>query len=329
MSDVYDVSGTEVSEVEVLPAVVEGQVPTVSRLNPAEAVQFAKEAAEVLVDVVKQCDLAADCGGSKPHIMLEGWSTVAKFYGCTIKCTDTQPIGEPLNNGRYPGFRATAVVIDRDGNEVGSGDGFCMRDERNWKARDNYALASMAQTRAASKAARVVFSWVVVLAGYCPTPVEEMIDGAEDGIVPEKNKPKQRRGETVVDTTAKPSEPIDPLREVVRDAKKVSSLFSYLRTQKIEKEEFGEYLLTVRNVGDTRFTRAPIDATQEGKPRWDRLSEFYFNWFKGNKQAVVRAFFGWKSEQPGAQTVEGSDVVKPSDEQADLFGTPDVSGEND
>ena len=39
-----------------------------------------------------------------------------------------------------------------------------------------YQLASMAQTRANSKVLRNVLSWVVVLAGYKPTPAEEMIE---------------------------------------------------------------------------------------------------------------------------------------------------------
>lgn len=37
-----------------------------------------------------------------------------------------------------------------------------------------YQLESMSQTRAQAKALRSRFSWVVVLAGYSPTPAEEM-----------------------------------------------------------------------------------------------------------------------------------------------------------
>jgi hypothetical protein len=39
-----------------------------------------------------------------------------------------------------------------------------------------YQLASMAQTRANAKALRNVLSWVVVLAGYRPTPSEELLE---------------------------------------------------------------------------------------------------------------------------------------------------------
>src|SRR5678816_2244550 len=38
----------------------------------------------------------------------------------------------------------------------------------------SFQLRSMAQTRAASKALRNALAWVVVLAGYRPTPAEEL-----------------------------------------------------------------------------------------------------------------------------------------------------------
>jgi len=41
----------------------------------------------------------------------------------------------------------------------------------------------MAQTRAGAKALRNVLAWVAVLAGYKPTPAEEIVD-----VIPEKPK---------------------------------------------------------------------------------------------------------------------------------------------
>lgn len=49
-----------------------------------------------------------------------------------------------------------------------------MRDERTWKDRDDYALRSMAQTRATSKALRGPLGFIVTLAGFEATPSEEM-----------------------------------------------------------------------------------------------------------------------------------------------------------
>ena len=49
-----------------------------------------------------------------------------------------------------------------------------MEDEENWESKDTFQQASMAQTRSMSKALANKFRWVVVLAGYATTPVEEM-----------------------------------------------------------------------------------------------------------------------------------------------------------
>jgi len=57
-----------------------------------------------------------------------------------------------------------------------------------------YQLESMSQTRAMAKALRSRFSWVVVLAGYSPTPAEEM-EGVID-IEPTPISPEESNGES-------------------------------------------------------------------------------------------------------------------------------------
>ena len=56
------------------------------------------------------------------------------------------------------------------------------KDEPTWKGRPDYARRSMAATRATSKVCRLAFSWVMVLAGFQPTPAEEIPHDA-DGVV--------------------------------------------------------------------------------------------------------------------------------------------------
>ena len=48
------------------------------------------------------------------------------------------------------------------------------RDERNWKRADEFALRSMSQTRAMSKALRAPLGFVVALGGLSTTPGEEV-----------------------------------------------------------------------------------------------------------------------------------------------------------
>jgi hypothetical protein len=52
----------------------------------------------------------------------------------------------------------------------------CSSTESNWANKPEFQLMSMAQTRAAGKVLRLLLGWIVTLAGYEPTPAEEMID---------------------------------------------------------------------------------------------------------------------------------------------------------
>ena len=82
-------------------------------------------------------------------------------------------------NGGAAGWEARAEAKTVDGRVVGSAEAMVTRDERNWKNADDYALRSMAQTRAMSKALRGPLGFVITLAGRNPTPAEEMpSDGA-------------------------------------------------------------------------------------------------------------------------------------------------------
>lgn len=78
-----------------------------------------------------------------------------------------------------------------------------------------FQMASMAQTRAAAKVLRNVLSWVVVMAGYRPTPAEEL------DAPPQPNTPTPvRTAEDIVDaepTTAN-GQPLAPESERVRAA---------------------------------------------------------------------------------------------------------------
>jgi hypothetical protein len=57
---------------------------------------------------------------------------------------------------------------------ISAAESICTRSERTWKERDEYAIKSMAQTRACAKALRNVLAWVAVLAGFEGTPAEEI-----------------------------------------------------------------------------------------------------------------------------------------------------------
>ncbi len=49
-----------------------------------------------------------------------------------------------------------------------------MKTEKRWGTAEEFAIKSMAQTRASAKALRNAFGWVAELAGFESTPAEEM-----------------------------------------------------------------------------------------------------------------------------------------------------------
>lgn len=137
---------------------------------PKEVLDAAQEAAKALTNVLKNKRNPVKFGGEQ-YLEFEDWQTVARFYQLTVKVVSTNLI----EIDEIKGFEAKAVVIDnRSGMEISAAESMCMNDEKNWKMKPFFQLRSMAQTRACAKALRNVLAWVVVLAGYKPTPAEEM-----------------------------------------------------------------------------------------------------------------------------------------------------------
>jgi hypothetical protein len=86
--------------------------------------------------------------------------------------------------GRAFGFTCT-MRATKNGVELGWGQGMIDRTEANWVNKPDTALQAMVQTRAISRTLSVPLKWTVKLAGYEPTPVEEM-----DGTAPAAADPQ-------------------------------------------------------------------------------------------------------------------------------------------
>ena len=139
--------------------------------KPQNDTEFAHNSAKLLVRIVKQNGWSRKLGGQSEHLQYEAWQTVGKYYGYTVKTSESLPV----EIDGVKGFKAIAKVINENtGIEVGGAEAYCMRDEFNWTKKPMFQLASMAQTRAGSKALRQILGFVVALAGYSPTPSEEM-----------------------------------------------------------------------------------------------------------------------------------------------------------
>ena len=179
------------------------------RRAPELVLEEATRAAKALQDVISRKARPVRFNGEQ-YLEFEDWMTVGRFYGITAKVTRTAPV----DFGDVRGFEATAVAINTNtGEEVSAADSMCLNDEPNWKSKPLFQLRSMAQTRACSKCLRNVLAWVVVLAGYRPTPAEEM-----DGVFQQRT---QSQGKPPVATpqsksAPKPEAPPQPAEEGAR-----------------------------------------------------------------------------------------------------------------
>jgi hypothetical protein len=142
-------------------------------MRPSDKIAYAVEVANALKPILEAKKLVHKLNRRNPddeYVELEGWQTCANLCGVTAKVEWTKP----LEDGS--GFESRAVVVRvESGIEVAAGESQCSRKEGgNWGNAQDFALKGMAQTRAQSRALRGVLAWILVLAGYNPTPAEEM-----------------------------------------------------------------------------------------------------------------------------------------------------------
>ena len=138
--------------------------------SPVEVVHQTAQIADALADVLKKKKLYATIQ-SKNYVTVEGWTLLGSMLGVFPVCVWTKELGDGQ------GWEARVEARTRDGAVVGAAEAECRRSERSWANRDSYALRSMAQTRATSKALRQPLGFVVKLAGYESTPSEEIPHG--------------------------------------------------------------------------------------------------------------------------------------------------------
>lgn len=133
-------------------------------LEPESVIARGTKIANALMDIVKKKNLYKNFNG-KDYLLFEAWLIILAFEQINIV---EESVVE--KNGSYE----ATVRLERDGNVIGRGSALCGADEKNWKNRDNFSRRSMSVTRAAAKACRLKYGWIASLAGYCPTPSEEM-----------------------------------------------------------------------------------------------------------------------------------------------------------
>jgi len=136
--------------------------------SPIQVIEFAS----TLKKYILEQKLYVNIQG-KNYALVESW----QFAGLTMGMVPIIERAERVDADNEVKYRAEASVRRLvDGATVGYGVAVCSNKEGSRKLFDEYAVCSMAQTRAIGKAYRNMIGFVIKLAGYEATPAEEMTD---------------------------------------------------------------------------------------------------------------------------------------------------------
>lgn len=149
-------------------------------LSPYDVVETATQQSRLLMNIVEQTKCFQVISGKK-YLQVEAWETIGAFNRVHAVTESITPI---MDDGVKVGYDAKVTLINQDGLLVGAAIMPCYFTENACKGKEgdakDKACKSAAQTFATSKAYRMNYSYVAILAGYQPTPAEEMTGESVD-----------------------------------------------------------------------------------------------------------------------------------------------------
>jgi len=123
-----------------------------------------------LSQLIKEKGLSSNIQG-KQFVNVEGW----QFAGASLGLMPIITITTDLSKDDEIKYMATCEVRNiTSGQLVATGIALCSNKEKTKRFFDEYAILSMAQTRAIGKAYRNLLAWLMKAAGFEATPAEEM-----------------------------------------------------------------------------------------------------------------------------------------------------------
>lgn len=145
--------------------------------------QQALEVASTLQRFVSEKKLTATIQG-KQYPLVEAW----QFAGSQLGLIPILKSVEDISTESEIKYEAMVEVVRiSDGFVMSRGYAVCSNKEHSKRRFDEYAIASMSQTRAVGKAYRNVLAWLMKAAGFEPTPAEEM-DFVKDEVKDERRE---------------------------------------------------------------------------------------------------------------------------------------------
>lgn len=133
--------------------------------SPGDVMEFSKK----LKQFIDNNKLSIQIQG-KSYVMVDGW----KFAGLNFGIVPMVKKPVNLSTEKEKKYECECELKKVGGEVIGFGYAICSNSESRKKNFDEYAVASMAQTRAISKAYRNLLGFIMNAAGFESTPAEEM-----------------------------------------------------------------------------------------------------------------------------------------------------------
>ena len=194
----------------------------------------------------------------KEYVNVEGWQYAGSRLGIL-------PVVEHVVNISTDDeikYQAKVNLLDlRSQQVVGAGFAICSNKEQGKKYYQEFAIASMAQTRAIGKAYRNILAWIIRAAGYEPTPVEEMDYAGNDSsakpAVPTEKKATMKAAPATAATEAAAAD-AEPATAGVRyaSAKQKEEIIRLLNSPVITRQEKTKMLLNINRFDEERAAQA-------------------------------------------------------------------------
>ena len=204
-----------------------------------------------LAKLIKEKGLSSNIKG-KQFVNVEGWQFAGASLGLMPIITETTDL---TRRGTEPGqleikYMARCEVRNiNSGQLVATGIAICSNYEHSKKGFDEYAILSMAQTRAIGKAYRNLLAWLMKAAGFEATPAEEM-----DFVHEEIKKPGKPVVEVVAEIIEEQEVDLDSLKMEIASCTKVKQLTDLYFTHKqlFDSDELLKKLLSMKKENLTK-----------------------------------------------------------------------------
>ena len=210
-----------------------------------------------LAKLIKEKGLSSNIQG-KQFVNVEGWQFAGASLGLMPIITETTDL---TRRGTEPGqveikYMAKCEVRNiNTGQLVATGVAICSNFEHSKKRFDEYAILSMAQTRAIGKAYRNLLAWLMKAAGFEATPAEEMDFAVQEVKIKVQSEPENHSIKEVFAEIVEEEEiDIDAIKMEIAKCTKVKQLtdlyFGY--KQLFDSNEMLKRLLSMKKENLTK-----------------------------------------------------------------------------